>query len=448
MRFIPNTGSIRREMLAEIGVFSFEELIAAIPESVRFRGDLDIPGPLSEIELLRQVSALSRRNGDFSVLQSLVGAGAYRHYVPPAVSALLSRQEFYTAYTPYQPELSQGTLQATFEYQSFLARLTGMEVIIPSIYDGASATAEAALMALRLSKKSRILVSASLHPHYRSTLETYTAPHRIELVEIPCRDGLTDRNFLKQALNDQTAAVIVQSPNFYGGIESISELSLSARNSSVLFIQVIAEALSLGLLKSPGEMEVDILAGEAQSLGMELNFGGPYNGFLGTRKKYLRQLPGRIVGETVDRDKKRCFVMTARAREQDIRREKATSCICSNHGLNILASAIYLSLLGTEGLYRTALVNTRGAHYLEKKLVETGKFERVFSSSFFNEFVLRARIPMDEVRGKLLAGGFIPPLGLGDYLGDDSLADTALFAVTEILSRQDLDRAVELLAKG
>lgn len=447
MRFIPNTESIRREMLAEIGVSSFEELIAAIPESVRFRGDLDIPGPLSEIELLRQVSALSRRNGDFSVLQSLVGAGAYRHYVPPTVSALLSRQEFYTAYTPYQPELSQGTLQATFEYQSFLARLTGMEVIIPSIYDGASATAEAALMALRLSKKSRILVSASLHPHYRSALETYTAPHRIELVEIPCRDGLTDRTFLKQALNDQTAAVIVQSPNFYGGIEPISELSASARNGSVLFIQVIAEALSLGLLKSPGEMEVDILAGEAQSLGMELNFGGPYNGFLGTRKKYLRQLPGRIVGETVDRDGKRCFVMTARAREQDIRREKATSCICSNHGLNILASAIYLSLLGTEGLYRTALVNTRGAHYLENKLVETGKFERVFACSFFNEFVLRARIPMDEVRQNFLAGGFIPPLGLGDYLGDDSLTNTALFAVTEVLSRKDLDRATELFAK-
>jgi glycine dehydrogenase subunit 1 len=446
MRFIPNTGSVRREMLAEIGVASFEELISAIPGSVRFRGDLDIPGPLSEAELVQEVSALSRRNGDFARLKPLVGAGAYRHYVPKAVGALLSREEFYTAYTPYQPELSQGTLQAVFEYQSFLARLTGMEVIIPSIYDGASAAAEAVLMALRLSKKNRILVSAALHPHYRSTIETYAAPHQTELIEIPCREGLTDPARLEELLGEETAAVIVQSPNFYGGIEPVAELAAAARNRSVLFIQVVAEALSLALLRAPGEMEVDILAGEAQSLGMELDFGGPYNGFLGARKKYLRQLPGRIVGETVDRDGKRAFVMTARAREQDIRREKATSCICSNHGLNILASAVYLSLLGTEGLYRTALVNTRGAHYLEEKLAGTGKFERVFGFPFFNEFVLRSREPLDGVREKLQAGGFIPPLGLGSYLGDESLAGTALFAVTEILSRNDLDRVVDLLS--
>ncbi len=446
MRFIPNTGSVRREMLAEIGVASFEELIAAIPGSVRFSGDLDIPGPLSEAELVEKISALARRNGDFARLKPLVGAGAYRHYVPKAVGALLSREEFYTAYTPYQPELSQGTLQAVFEYQSFLARLTGMEAIIPSIYDGASAAAEAALMALRLNKKNRILVSAALHPHYRSTIETYAAPHRTELVEIPCREGLTDSARLEELLGEETAAVIVQSPNFYGGIEPLAALAAAARNRPVLFIQVVTEALSLALLKAPGELEVDILAGEAQSLGMELDFGGPYNGFLGARKKYLRQLPGRIVGETEDRDGKRAFVMTARAREQDIRREKATSCICSNHGLNILASAVYLSLLGTEGLYRTALINTRGAHYLEEKLVGSGKFERVFGFPFFNEFVLRSREPMDEVREKLLAGGFIPPLGLGSYLGDETLADTALFAVTEILNRKDLDRVVKLLS--
>jgi len=447
MRFIPNTGSIRREMLAEIGVSGFEELIAAIPESVRFRGDLDIPGPLAESELAEKVSALARRNGDFGVLKPLVGAGAYRHYVPRAVSALLSREEFYTAYTPYQPELSQGTLQAVFEYQSFLARLTGMEAIIPSIYDGASAAAEASLMALRLSKKNRILVSAALHPHYRSAIETYSAPHRTEVIEIPCRDGLTDKASLEELLGDGTAAVIVQSPNFYGGIEPVAELAEAAGKRSVLFIQAVAEALSLALLRAPGKMGVDILAGEAQSLGLDLNFGGPYNGFLGAGKKHLRQLPGRIVGETVDRDGKRCFVMTARAREQDIRREKATSCICSNHGLNIIASAVYLSLLGTEGLYRTALLNTRGAHYLEEKLVESGNFERVFGCPFFNEFVLRSQSPLDEVRRKLIAGGFIPPLGLGSYLGDEALAGTALFAVTEILSRSDLDRAVDLLSK-
>ncbi len=445
MRFIPNTAAIRREMLAEIGVSSFEELIAAIPAGVRFRGELDLPGPLSETELRERVGGLARRNGDFAVLQPLVGAGAYRHHVPRAVAALLSREEFYTAYTPYQPELSQGTLQAVFEYQSFLARLTGMEAVIPSIYDGASAAAEAVLMALRLTGKNRVLVAASLHPHYRSAIETYTAPHRTEMIEIPCRDGLADREELESALGEETAAVVVQSPNFFGGIERIGELAAAAGEKSALFVQVVAESLSLGLLQAPGEMGVDILAGEAQSLGMELNYGGPYNGYLGARKEHLRQLPGRIVGETVDREGKRCFVMTARAREQDIRREKATSCICSNHGLNILASAIYLSLLGTEGFYRTALLNTRAAHYLEERLVESGKFERVFSCPFFNEFTLRAKIPLDEVREKLLSGGFIPPLGLGSYLGDEALANTALFAVTEIFSRNDLDRVAELL---
>ena len=447
MRFIPNTAPIRREMLEAIGVCDFEELIAAIPGGVRFRGELEIPGPLSESELLERVSALASRNRDLAGFKPLVGAGAYRHFVSRVVSALLSREEFYTAYTPYQPELSQGTLQAVFEYQSFLARLTGMEVVIPSIYDGASAAAEAVLMALRLSKKNRVLVSAALHPHYRSTIETYTAPHRTELVEIPCSGGLTDRARLEEALGEETAAVVVQSPNFFGAVEPVDELAAPARDHPALFIQAVAESLSLGLLRAPGEMGVDILAGEAQSLGMELNFGGPYNGYLGARKKYLRQLPGRIVGETEDRDGKRCFVMTARAREQDIRREKATSCICTNHGLHILASAIHLALLGTEGLYRTALLNTRAAHYLEEKLVGSGKFERVFDCPFFNEFTLRSLAPMDEVRKKLLDGGFIPPLGLGSYLGEEELAGTALFAVTEIFSRADLDRVTELLGK-
>ncbi len=447
MRFIPNTEPIRREMLQEIGVSSFEDLIASIPAEVRFKGDLDLPGPLCEAVLREKVADLAALNGDFSSLKPLIGAGAYRHYVPSVVLALLSREEFYTAYTPYQPELSQGTLQAVFEYQSFLARMTGMEVIIPSIYDGASAAAEAVLMALRLTKRNRVLVTASLHPHYRSVIETYTSPHRTEVVEIPCRDGLVDQDQLESALGEETAAVVVQSPNFFGGVERIEELASAAGKKSALFIQVVAESLSLGILQAPGEMGVDILAGEAQSLGMELDYGGPYNGYLGTVGKYLRQLPGRIVGETVDREGKRCFVMTARAREQDIRREKATSCICSNHGLNILASAIYLSLLGTEGFSRTALLNTRAAHYLEEKLVGSGRFERVFGCPFFNEFTLRAKIPMEEVREKLLSGGFIPPLGLGSYLGEETLANTALFAVTEILTRSDLDRVSDLLTE-
>ncbi|MDP8214242.1 MAG: aminomethyl-transferring glycine dehydrogenase subunit GcvPA [Candidatus Euphemobacter frigidus] len=446
MRYIANTDQQKREMLKEIGVSSFEELIGTIPEEMRFRGELDIPGPLSEAELEEEFADLAKRNADFTSLKPLIGAGAYKHHLPRAIQALLGREEFYTSYTPYQPELSQGTLQAMFELQTYLARLTGMEVVIPSVYDGASATAEAALMSLRLTRKNRIIISSTLHPHYRSVVETYTAPHGTEIIELPYQDGLVAGPRLEKVLTDDTAAVIVQSPNFFGGIEKIAELAGLAHARSALFIQVVAESISLGLLKTPGEMDVDIVAGEAQSLGMELSFGGPYNGYLGARKKYLRQLPGRIAGETVDRDGKRVFVMTSRAREQDIRREKATSCICSNHGLNIIASDIYLSLLGTEGFYQTALLNTRAAHYLEERLVASGGFERVFDYPFFNEFLLRSKKPLPGIRASLLEAGFLPPLALGAFIGDESLENTALFCVTEIFSREKLNRVTQLLS--
>jgi len=321
-----------------------------------------------------------------------------------------------------------------------------MEVIIPSVYDGASAVAEAALMTLRLTRKNKIIISSTLHPHYRAVIETYAAPHETDIIELPYREGLVDSAGLEEALADDTASVIVQSPNFFGGIEKIAELTELTHARGALFIQVVAEGISLGLLKPPGEMGVDIVAGEAQSLGMALSFGGPYNGYLAARKKFLRQLPGRIVGETLDRDGKRAFVMTSRAREQDIRREKATSCICSNHGLNIIASDIYLSLMGTEGLHQIALLNTRAAHYLEERLVEGGGFEKVFDYPFFNEFLLRSRKPILEIRELLLKNGFIPPLSAGVFLGDGQLENAALFAVTEIFSRQDLDRVVRLVS--
>jgi glycine cleavage system P protein (glycine dehydrogenase) subunit 1 len=447
MRYITNTSEQRQEMLKEIGVSSFEELIATIPAGVRFEGDLDIPGPLSERELEEHLVSLAGRNAGFDSFKPLVGAGAYKHFVPRAVPALLGREEFYTAYTPYQPERSQGILQAMFELQTFLSRLTGMEVVIPSMYDGASAVAEAALMTLRLTKKNKIILSSALHPHYRAVIETYTAPHETEIIELPYREGLVDISELEAVLADDTASVIVQSPNFFGGIEKIAELAELTHALGALFIQVVAESISLGILKSPGEMDVDIVAGEAQSLGMDLSFGGPYNGYLGARKKFLRQLPGRIVGETVDRDGKRAFVMTSRTREQDIRREKATSCICSNHGLNIIASDIYLSLMGTEGLHEIALLNTRAAHYLEERLVEGGGFEKVFDYPFFNEFLLRSRRPVLEIRELLLENGFIPPLSPGVFLGDEELEDAALFAVTEIFNRGELDHIAEILAK-
>ncbi|MEA1928434.1 MAG: aminomethyl-transferring glycine dehydrogenase subunit GcvPA [Candidatus Auribacterota bacterium] len=447
MRYIANTFEQRQEMLEDIGVSSFEELIETIPEEVRFKESLDIPGPLSEMELQEHVTGLAGKNADFISSKPLVGAGAYKHFIPRAVSALLSREEFYTTYTPYQPERSQGTLQAMFELQTYLSRLTGMEVVIPSMYDGGSAVAEAALMSLRITKRNKIIISSALHPHYRSVIKTYTAPHDPEIIELPYKEGLVDSTLLRELLNDDIAAVIIQSPNFLGGIEDVSALSEIVHVGGSLLIQVVAESLSLGLLRAPGKMGVDIIAGEAQSLGLDLSFGGPYNGYLASRKKYIRQLPGRIAGETVDRDGKRVFVMTSRAREQDIRREKATSCICSNHGLQIVACDIYLSLMGTEGLHQTALLNTRGAHYLEEKLVASGNFERVFDYPFFNEFVLKSKKPILEVRELLSKNGYIPPLSAGVFLGNEELADAALFAVTEIFNRGELDHIARILIR-
>lgn len=447
MRYFGPTEEQKNEMLEAIGVSSFKDLIGSIPAGVRFSGDLEIPGPLSESELEDHLSGLAGQNAGFSDLKPLIGAGAYRHHIPYTVRSLMGREEFYTAYTPYQPERSQGTLQAMFELQTYLTRLTGMEVAIPSMYDGASAAAEAALMSMRLTGKNRLIVAASLHPHYRRVIETYVAPHETEIVELPFRDGLVDGDILKKLLEKESAAVIVQSPNFFGGIEMIEDLFGLTGEGETLLIQVVAESLSLGLLKSPGKMGADIVAGEAQSLGMDLAFGGPYNGYLAARKKFLRQLPGRIVGETVDEDGKRVFVMTSRAREQDIRREKATSCICSNHGLNIIASDIYLSLMGTEGLYEIAKLNTRAAHYLEASLAGTDSFERIFDYPFFNEFVLRAKKPPEEIDKILLENGFIPPLSLSRFRPEEAFENALLFAVTEIFTRADLDRIVYLLGR-
>jgi len=449
MRYIPNTEEQKMEMLKEIGVSSFEELIKDVPANLRLKEKLNIPEAIPESELEDKIYHLAQKNSDFFLMKPLVGAGAYRHYIPEAEKFLLQREEFWTCYTPYQPELSQGTLQSIFEYQSYISRLTQMEVVIPSIYDGASATGEAALMALRLTHKNKIIVSNLLHPHYRKTLKTYVEPHNPEIIELPYRDGLVDLKKLADLLDEEVAAVIIQSPNFFGGIERVAEISemVHTKNKDILLIQVITESMSLGILKAPGEMKVDIVAGNTQSFGMDLNYGGPYNACLATRKQYIRQLPGRIVGETVDVEGRRVFVMTLRAREQDIRREKATSNICSNHNLNVTASNIYLSLLGTEGLYQISLINTRAAHYLEKLLLKSGKFDRVFDYPFYNEFVLNYRGDTAIISKKLLENNFIPPLKIDPFDPEKSLKNALLFAVTEVLSREELNKVANILCE-
>ena len=442
MRYIPNTKEDREEMLKEIGVSSFNDLLKDIPEEAFLKKTLDIP-TLSEEELTEKIYKISKKNLDFRFFKPLVGAGAYRHFIPEAVKAIISREEFYTSYTPYQPEISQGNLQSMFEYQTHLSKLTGMDVIVPSIYDGASAAAEATLMAMRLTHKNKLVISPLVHPHYVETIRTYVAPHSTEIHLAEYKNGLSDLESIKNAINDNTAAVIIQSPNFFGGIEDIESIAKLAHENNTLIIQVIAESLSLGLLKSPGEMDVDIIAGEAQSFGMDLNLGGPYNGYLGSKMKYIRQIPGRIAGETTDKDGRRGYVMTFRAREQDIRREKATSNICSNHALNIVAGNAYLSLLGKEGIKKLAELNTKAAHYLRLKLIETGKFDG-FKYPFFNEFVLEVK-DKKKIKDKLIDNGFIPPFDLGTYYPE--LEGYMLFAVTEIFTKKDLDFIVGLLER-
>ncbi|MBN2394885.1 MAG: aminomethyl-transferring glycine dehydrogenase subunit GcvPA [Candidatus Atribacteria bacterium] len=446
MRYIPSTEKQQVEMLKDIGVSCFEDLIQNVPKKFRLDKPLNLPPALSELELEEKITNLAKKNTDFYSTKPLIGAGAYRHFIPEAQKSLLQREEFWTCYTPYQPELSQGTLQSMFEFQSFIARLTKMDVIVPSIFDGASATAEAALMALRLTHRNKIIISKLIHPHYLKTIYTYLAPHHIEIIELPCQDGLTQMKQLEQILDESTAALIVQSPNFLGGIENLSQFSEMVHQKKALMIDIIAESMSLGILKAPGDLGVDIVAGNVQSFGMDLNLGGPYNAFLATKKQYIRQIPGRIAGETKDARGNRAFVMTFRAREQDIRREKATSNMCTNHNLNVVAANIYLSLMGTEGIYQYALLNAKMAHYLEKKLLKSGKFEKIFNYPYFNEFLIQYKGEIEELNQILSNHHFLPPLAVYPLIPEKKYENALLFAVTEIFNRNELDHITSILS--
>ena len=444
MRYISNTQKQKNEMLKEIGVSSFDGLIQNIPESIRVQGELNLPSALSESELFEKIHGISKKNLDFVLVKPLIGAGAYKHYVPEVVRAVTANPNFYTAYTPYQPELSQGTLQNMFEVQTHLSRLTGMDVVVPSMYDGASALAESVLMTMRLTHRNKIVISSALHPHYIETVKTYTSPHKVTIIMADSQKMLTDLDSIESTVDDETAAVIIQSPNFFGGIEDLKAISSIAKKHGALLVQAVVESLSLGILKTPNELSVDIVAGEAQSFGMDINFGGPYNGYIATNKQFMRQLPGRVAGETVDVDGKRAFVMTLRGREQDIRREKATSNICSNHSLNLFAINAYLSLYGKNGLYELAELNTKLAHYLKEKLLETGRFS-ASEYPFFNEFVLKTDFDIGYINERLLKNGYLPPLDLGKYV--PSLHSHLLFAATEILSIEDVHRIIEILSR-
>ncbi|PNU19358.1 aminomethyl-transferring glycine dehydrogenase [Geothermobacter hydrogeniphilus] len=447
MRYLPHTDDDIRQMLEAIGVSSVDELFSAIPADDRLQRPLDLPPALSEPDLLRELDRLAELNTSSARALSFLGGGAYNHFIPAAVDHLVSRSEFYTAYTPYQPEIGQGTLQAIFEYQTLICQLTGMDVANASMYDGASATAEAALMAVRATRRRKLLLSAGLHPEYRQTVASYCRYLGLELVEVTlAADGRTDADALAAVLDTTVAAVIVGYPNFYGVIEPLADLADKAHACGAMLVSATAEPVSLGLLKSPGEQGVDIAVGEGQSFGLPVAYGGPGVGFFAARKKAVRSMPGRLIGETLDKNGERGFVLTLATREQHIRREKATSNICSNQGLCALMVAIYLALLGKQGIRELAEQNLAKAEYAKRQIASLPGFLLPYQAPTFNEFVVATPRPAAELLRRLEADNILGGIDLARF--DAADANRLLVCVTEQNSRDDIDRLVAALKGG
>ena len=437
--FIPHTPSETEDMLQTIGAKSISDLFAAIPENLRFP-ELNLPSRLSEMETLSQAEDISLVNESVKELVCFLGAGAYHHYIPAVVDSLIRRGEFFTAYTPYQPEVSQGTLQSIFEYQSLIAALTGMEVCNASHYDGATATAEAAILAYHnfRGKRKKIVLSSAVNPQYRGTLRTYLRGlEDIEYSGDNCDDPFACSDDLLPQIDSDTALVLVQYPDFFGRIKDLSNVAQAAHEVGAL-LAVVTNPIALALLKPPSEIGADIVIGEGQPLGIPLSFGGPYLGFFATRKEYLRKIAGRVVGETADENGKRGYVLTLTAREQHIRREKATSNICTNQALVALNALVYLSLLGRNGLQRAALNSYRSAHYLADKLTKLKGCGLHFSGEFFNEFVLECPRPVEEVLQKLKQENIIGGYPLEQHYPE--LKNSLLLCATELNSQEEMDR--------
>ena len=441
--YIPHTPEDEREMLDAIGLKSSSELFSDIPEDVALNRDLNLKSSMSELEVKSYLNNLAAKNCSTSKMTCFLGAGAYDHYIPSIIDHIISRSEFYTSYTPYQPEISQGTLQYLFEYQTLICNLTGMDVANASLYDGGTAIAEAALMAASVARKDEIIISKTVNPQARRILKTYAHNQGFTIKEVEMKDGITDLEELESMVSDDTGAVIVQSPNFFGIIEDLeatSEITHKAKKAAVI---ASVDPISLGILKKPADLGVDIVVGEGQGMGIPLSFGGPYLGFIAVKKNYMRKLPGRIVGQTEDVDGKRSFVLTLTAREQHIRREKATSNICSNQGLNTLAATVYMVTLGKEGLREVALQSTKKAHYAFEKLIESGKYKPVFDKPFFKEFAIKSDIDADKIIADLRKEDIIGGYHLGiDY---PQLNNSILYAVTEKRTKEEIDKLSSVL---
>ncbi len=445
MRYIPLTDEDRQAMMATIGIEDIDELFADVPAEFRYP-DLALPAPMTEMEIMRELDMRAAENANLREFASFLGAGAYNHFVPAIVDTVLSRGEFYTAYTPYQPEISQGTLQAAFEYQSMVAALTGMEVVNASHYDGSTAVAEAAIMAVNIQRHKRrtIIISPTLHPQYRAVLRTYTQGMALNIIGDETADN--DFHTLIEMCDKDTAAVIVQNPDFLGQLHTPQEMQdlADAVHARGALLVVSTDPIALGLLKPPGEYDADIVTAEGQGLGNSLSFGGPYLGIFAFRKKYMRKSSGRLVGETIDADGKRGYVLTLSTREQHIRREKATSNICSNQALNALAAAAYLAAMGKQGLRKVAELTWHKSHYAARQIDQLEGYEVMEELPFFKEFVVRCPRPVAEINRYLLEEYGI----IGGYdLSQDypSLGNAMLLCVTEMNAREEIDDLVTAL---
>ncbi|MCZ6454182.1 MAG: aminomethyl-transferring glycine dehydrogenase subunit GcvPA [Alphaproteobacteria bacterium] len=445
MRYLPLTELDRHDMLAAIGAPSVESLFRDVPEAARLNGGFDLPDHKSELEVEQIIGAMADRNMAAGDVPSFLGAGAYHHHIPAAVDHLIQRGEFLTSYTPYQPEISQGTLQALFEFQTQVALITGMEVANASMYDGATSCAEAVLMARRITRRDKAILSGGLHPHYRDVTETQTRYLGLKIVATA--PDLTGSEDLAALIDDDTACVVVQNPGFFGHLRDFSALAVQCQAKGALLIAVVPEVISLGAVTAPGDMGADIVVAEGQSLGNPLGFGGPYVGLFAAREKHVRQMPGRLCGQTVDEDGRRGWVLTLSTREQHIRREKATSNICTNAGLCALAFTIHLALLGEEGFRKLAALNHARAVQLADRLSNVRGVD-VVTDAFFNEFAVRLPRPAAGVVSELAAQRVLAGVPVSRLIPNDTgLADILLLAVTETTGENDMDALVAALGE-
>ncbi|MDH4128382.1 MAG: aminomethyl-transferring glycine dehydrogenase subunit GcvPA [Spirochaetota bacterium] len=444
MNYTPHTKYDIDEMLNEIGLKNIDELFSQLPKELLLKDELELADGISEMEVSTFVQTLARKNNSFSQHPIFMGGGVYDHYIPPAVDLLSGRGEFYTAYTPYQPEASQGTLQAIIEYQTAITRLTKMDIANASLYDGSTALGEAILMSVEISNKNEVLISSTVHPEWIDVAHSYVYGKDINIKLINQNNGETSINEIKSMISPNTACVCIQSPNFFGVIEDYRELKKYLAEQDVLLV-VAVYPFSLGFINPPGEWDADIVIGDGQSLGNYISFGGPHFGFLVCKKDFIRKIPGRIVGETIDAFEQKGFCLTFQTREQHIRREKATSNICSNQALMALRAIIYLSLLGEDGLKEAANLAYHKAHYLQKKICELSAYELKFNKPFFNEFVIQSKIKPEIINKSLFDAGIIGGLSLNRF--NNQYENQILFAVTEKRTKNEMDNLVKVLQK-